>query len=102
MEEIPTPGSYNHEEASVSLKVVLLLFAVVLVGALAYLVMTERQSTDGDSGSSVIYRKKTPTVTATTSTTATATATTTATATATKTATASVSPTATKTMTVTP
>lgn len=100
MEEIPTPGSYNHEEASVSLKVVLLLFAVVLVGALAYLVMTERQSTDGDSGSSVIYRKKTPTVTATASKTATATATTTATAT--KTATASVSPTATKTMTVTP
>jgi len=68
MDDTPIPDSDDHEEASVSLKVVLLLFAVVLIGALAYLVMAERQQSDSLSSAEPapsVMRKATKTATTT-------------------------------------
>lgn len=81
---------HNEEEmASTTLKVLLLVLAIVLVGALGYLVWKQNNSTDTTDSGTVTTRKVTPTVTttATTTVTATATARTTATVSATTTAT---------------
>lgn len=53
----------EHEHASVSLKVILLVFAVILVGALAYLVWAQNNSTDTTDNSAVVIKKSTSTTT---------------------------------------
>ncbi len=64
-----------HEHASMSLKVLLLVFALALVGALTYLVVSQNRSTTDDTSTTVNVKK-----TATVVTTATTIPTTTATA----------------------
>ena len=49
----PDQTNINHDEASVSLKVVLLIFAIVLILALGYLVYAQNRSTWDTSGSSL-------------------------------------------------
>ena len=58
----------EHEQATTSLKVVLLVFAIVLVGALAYLVWAQNTAPDTPDNSAAVI-KKTPTTPSTTSTT---------------------------------
>jgi len=54
----------EHEHASTSLKVVLLLFAIVLVGVLAYLVW-QQQTVTYDNGEVTLHLKKSTSTTAT-------------------------------------
>jgi len=53
----------DHEEATTSLKVVLLVFAVVLVGALSYLVWAQNTAPDTADNTSAPVTKKTETTT---------------------------------------
>lgn len=53
----------DHEQATTSLKVVLLVFAVVLVGALAYLVWAQNTAPDTTDNSGAVVTKKTETTT---------------------------------------
>ncbi len=53
----------DHENASVSLKVILLVFALVVVGALGYMVYVVNTSTDGTDYSTVFKKKTTTTAT---------------------------------------
>ena len=88
---------HNEDEmASTTLKLILLVFAIILVGALGYLVWKQNTTADNtDNG--VVVKKITPTVTTTATVTATATVRATATTTATTGATATVTPNATAT-----
>lgn len=66
----------EHEHAPVSTKVALLIFAVILVGALGYLVWANNKQTISDNTMVVVVKKTpTPTITATTTLTPTPTAT---------------------------
>jgi len=60
--DLNSPHNPAHEEASVSLKIILLIFAVVVIIALGYLVVVQNGASDvTDNGSSVILKKKTAT-----------------------------------------
>ena len=59
----------EHEHATTSLKVVLLVFAIVLVGALAYLVWAQNTAPDTTDNSAVVTKKSTAGTPPTTSTT---------------------------------
>jgi len=54
MEINQTP--YDHEHASVSLKVILLVFAVVLIGALGYLVWAQNTAPDATDNSTTVVK----------------------------------------------
>jgi len=58
----------NHEHASTSLKTILLVFAIVLVGALGYLVWDFNRTEDTTDYSTPVAKKKTETTTKTTTT----------------------------------
>ena len=61
MELNTMPG--HHDEASVSLKVVLLVFVIVLIGALGYLVWMQNSTSDNSGGETTV--KVTPKTTTT-------------------------------------
>lgn len=58
----------NHEHASTSLKVILLVFAIVLVGTLGYLVWDFNRTADTTDYSTPVAKKKTETTNTTTAT----------------------------------